>query len=215
MGQGTKEKYTWDEIFEAVRLCRTTAGDTEPTRLAVESVMGGGDGHRIQIAIRAIEAEHGHRPEFLDTLPAKLQRFVSDPRTGNGRLPIPAELTDLGDPFISAMITIASATRQRLIDGANHASILVADKSREADQRVADALAAVADHAATIALRDTTIIDLTKKLATATRRADKAEAALDAYKQSNRGVNKMQAQLGDVHAAVVTSGRRVSRTTRR
>jgi hypothetical protein len=215
MGQSTKEKYTWDEIFETVRLCRKTAGDTEPTRLAVEDVMGGGDGNRIQVAIRAVEAEYGYRPEFLDDLPAKLKRFVSDPRTGSGRLPIPAELTDLGDPFLSALITIASATKQRLTDGATDAGVLVADKAREADQLVADAQAAVADHAATIAIRDTTITDLTKKLAAATRRADKAEAALEAYRQANRGVGKMQAQLGDVHAAVVTSRRRVSRTTRR
>ena len=215
MGQSKKEKYTWDEIFETVRLCRKAAGDTEPTRLAVEDVMGGGDGNRIQVAIRAVEAEYGYRPEFLDDLPAKLKRYVSDPRTGSGRLPIPAEMTDLGDPFLSALITIASATKQRLTDAATDAVILVADKAREADQRVADALAVSADRAAIIAMRDTTISDLTKKLALATRRADKAEAALDAYKQANRGVGKMQAQLGDVHAVVVTSRSRAARTARR
>lgn len=215
MGQGTREKHTWDEIFKTVRLCRKAAGDTEPTRLAVEAVMGGGDGNRIQVAIRAIEAEYGYRPEFLNDLPEKLKRFVSDPRTGKGWLPIPAELTDLGEPYLSAMITMASSTKQRLNDAATHTAILVSDKAREADQRVTDALAVVAEHVAGIATRDATITDLTKKLATATRRADKAEDALKAYKQANRGVGKMQAQLGDVHAAVVTSGRRASGTARR
>lgn len=215
MSHDTREKYTWDEIFKTVRLCRKTAGDTEPTRLAVEAVMGGGDGNRIQVAIRAVEAEYGYRPEFLDDLPEKLQRFVTDPRTGKGRLPIPAELTDLGEPYLSAMITMASATKQRLNDAATNASLLVSDRAREADQHVADALKVVADHVATLEMRDTTISDLTKKLATATRRADKAEAALDAYRQANRGVGKMQAQLGDVHAAVVTSRPRASLTTRK
>ena len=201
--------------LRTVRLCRKTAKDTEPTRLAVESVMGGGDGNRIQVAIRAVEAEYGYRPEFLDDLPAKLKRYVTDPRTGNGRLPIPAELTDLGEPYLSAMITMASATKQRLNDAATHAGIPVADKAREADQSVADALAVVTEHATTIATRDATITDLTNKLATAPRRADKAEAALKAYKQAKGGVGKMQTQLGDVHAAVVTSRRRASLTTRR
>ena len=215
MSQSAKEKFTWEAIFEAVRTCRATARDKEPSRLAVEDVLGGGDGNRIQVAIRAVEAEYGFRPEFLDTLPAKLQRFVSDPRTGNGRLPIPAELTDLGDPYLSAFITMVSATQQRLSDGANDARILIDDKAREADQRVAEALTVVGEHVATIETRDTTINDLTLKLAAETRRADKAEAALDAYKQSNRGVGKMRTQMNAVHAAVVPSRARASRAKRK
>jgi len=204
MGENTKEKFAWDSIFDAVRLCRAAEGDKEPTRLAVEQVLGGGDGNRIKVAIRAVEAEYGLRPEIIDSLPPHLKRFIADPRLPGGRLPIPAQLkATLPEPYLSAMITMSSATLQVLEDAATNAAILVADKEQAADTRVAEAEQRVKDCVAVIAVRDAMIADLGMQLATATRRADKAEAARDAYKESKRGISGMQAQVREVHTAVV------------
>lgn len=78
------QKYEWPDIFKAVRLCRAENGNAEPTRLSVENVLGGGDPVRLNIAIRAVEAEYGHRAEYLDTLPDRILRHVTDPRKEGG-----------------------------------------------------------------------------------------------------------------------------------
>ena len=125
-------KYEWPDIVKTVRLCRAENGNAAPTRLAVETIIGGGDTLRLDIAIRAVEAEHGHRPEYLDTLPDQILRHLKDPRKEGGLLPIPEAIkARLREPFLSALITIASAVLAELEQGAQNATILVTDTERD------------------------------------------------------------------------------------
>lgn len=214
-----KEKFSWDEIFKAVRLCRELAGNSEPTRLAVEDALGGGDTNRITVAIRAVEAEYGHRPENLDLLPENIKRFVADPRKAGGRLPIPENLkAKLREPFLSSLIAIAGGVLQELEDAGNHAAILVASNELEWRVRLEAAEKIVQEQRVTIAGKDSDIRRLETQLQKATKRADRAEAAREAYVVSSEAITGMQTQIDEVHGAVVTKrahSRRARTTTRR
>ncbi len=184
-----KQKFSWSEIVNAFRTCREVAGHTAPSRNAVEEFLGGGDPTRINIAIRAVEAEFGFGVDFLDMLAPDVRALVRDPRQPGGRLAVPSVMTtDLPEPFLAALITIVGAITQTREQTATDAAVLVADYQKRADERVATAEAAVANHVKTIRARDKELATLREQLATTTRRADRAEAACAAYKNGKQAV---------------------------
>lgn len=202
-----KPRHEWPAVINAVRTCREVAGNTAPTRHAVEQLLGGGDATRINVGIRAVDAEYGFHPEFLDTLSPEVRALVTDPRKPGGRLAVPPVMAaTLPEPYLAALITITGAITQTLEDGATNAAVLVDDFRKRADERVATAEAAVAYHVKTIRARDKELASLREQLATAKRRADRAEAACTAYKNGKRAVAGLEAKVDDLAEAVKTRG---------
>lgn len=115
--------------------------------------------------------------------------MVTDPGKPGGRLAMPPVMAaTLPEPYLAALITITGAITQTLEDGATNAVVLVADYEKRAAERIAKAEAAVAEHAKTIRARDKELTTLREQLTTATRGADRAEAACAAYKHRKRAV---------------------------
>lgn len=200
-----KQKFSWSEIVNTVRTCREVAGHTAPSRNAVEQLLGGGDPTRITVAIRAVEAEYGFHPEFLDTLTPELRALVTDPRQPGGRLAVPAIMsTDLPEDFTSLLITMTGTLQQILDQTATNAAVLVADYNKRADERVAKAEGAVADTTKALKKAEKEGADLRQKLAAAERRAERAEAACTAYKNGKRAVAGLEAKFEDLTEAMKT-----------
>lgn len=134
-----------------------------------------------------------------------MKALIADPRLPGGRLPVPAELrAALPDPILSALITVAGASLRMMEDAATNAAILVAANEKTCNTRGAVAVATVEDLVRTVALRDRDITDLRVWFAKAVLRADRAEAARDAFKESKRGFAGMKAQVSEVHHVVVS-----------